>query len=115
MPREDFMTAYEKRLYKGVQKTQADLLKDTKLLENTVRNCLGITVPKELDDGSIVEVPIAAELVTKKVKYLMEHPEKIDLKELASVLNESKVEVNANVKGAKELFEDITIKKDETK
>lgn len=115
MGRTDFMTAYEKRLYTGRQKSQADLIKDSKMLENTVKECLGVNIPIEMDDGSAVEVPVATILVSKKIKFLYEHPEKIDLKELSSVLNESKVEINTTVKGAKELFEDITIKKDETK
>jgi len=109
-----FMTAYEKRLYKGYEKSQADLLKDSKMLENTVRECLGMKVPYELDDGSSIDTPVATVLVAKKIKYMYEHPEKIDLKELSSVLNESKVEINANVKGADELFGDIVVNKNET-
>lgn len=114
MDNTDFMNGYEKRIYKGYRKTQADLLKDNKMLSNVVKECMGIEVEKTLDDGTMVNVPVAVELVALKLSYLKEHPEKIDLKELSSVLGEQKVEANLNVKGAQELFGDIVNKEDET-
>ena len=108
-----FMSGYEKRLYSGYEKSQADLLKDSKMLQNTVKECLGVPVEIEDDDGTKVSVPVAVMLVGKKIKYMTEHPEKIDLKELSAVLGESKVEVDATLRGASELFGDIVVKEKE--
>lgn len=108
MNNEDFMTGYEKRIIRGSKKTQADLLKDNKMLSNTVKECLGVEVEKTLDSGEVVNVPIMTVLVAKKIGFLMDHPEKIDLKELSSVMGEAKTEVDIESTTATEMFRGIT-------
>ena len=105
----EFMSSYEKRIYKGYSKTKADLLKDSKMLSNTVRECLGIEVEHRLEDGTLVNVPVAVELVALKLNYLKDHPKDIDLKELSSVLGENKIEADITLKSANDLFGDIVV------
>ena len=106
------ISGYEKRVLTDLEKTKADELKDTRTLSNAVKKVLNLPIDERIDDDTVVNIPIAEILATKKIAYLLEHPEKIDLKELSSVLGEQKMEVNANLKGADELFGDI-VNKDE--
>jgi len=95
MDKTEFMTGYEKRIFKGWQKTAADLLKDKKMLEETLKSVLKHEVPAEvLETGEIVNLPVIDLLVLKKLGYDLEHPEKIDLKVYSAVLGETKQEVN---------------------
>ncbi len=114
MDNSDYMSGYEARIYKGYKKSAADMLRDDRMLQNTVKKCLGVEVEKILDDGSTANIPVAVELVALKLSYWKDHPEKIDLKELSTVLGENKVEGQITLRGASELFGDIAIK-DETK
>jgi hypothetical protein len=109
----NLVNGYEKRILNGYEKTSADLLKDSKMLSNAVKKCLGVEVSETLEDGTVVNVPVVTMIAAKKLAYYMEHPEKADLKELSSVLGEQKVEANINLQGAEELFGDI-VNKDET-
>jgi hypothetical protein len=104
------ISGYEKRVLTDLEKTKADELKDTRTLSNAVKKVLNLPIEERIDDDTIVNVPIVEILAAKKIAYYMEHTEKIDLKELSSVLGEQKMEVNANLKGADELFGDLVIK-----
>ena len=106
------ISGYEKRVLTDLEKTKADELKDTRTLSNAVKKVLNLPIDERIDDDTVVNIPIAEILVTKKIAYLLEHPEKIDLKEISSVLGEQKMEVNANLKGADELFGDIVNKEE---
>lgn len=102
----DFMTPYEQRLYLKCSKTKGDKAKDGKILKNAVSRVLGIETEQTLDDGSIVNLSIAERLAIKKLAYLDEHPEKIDLRELSAVLGEQKLEVETTI-SAGDMFKGI--------
>ena len=89
---------------------------DKKLLNSTVKQVFETEIKTSVD-GKSVNAPIGVLLVTKKVAYDLEHPEKIDLSAYSKVLGENKIEQEVSFKGADELFGDIIIKKndDETK
>lgn len=101
------MTGYEKRIYNGWKKSAADLLKDNKMLSNALKTCLGAETERKLASGEVVNLPIVYDLLIELLAYWKEHPEKIDLKTLSTVLGETKQEVNLNARGANELFGDI--------
>lgn len=89
------MTGYEKRIFSGWHKTAADLLKDKKMLELTLKNVLMHEVPTEnLETGEVVNLPVIDLLVLKRLGYDLDHPEKIDLKVYSAVLGETKQELN---------------------
>ena len=96
MDKTEFMTGYEKRIFKGWHKTAADLLKDKKMLEATLKSVLAheVDVSENLDTGEIVNLPVIDLLVLKKLGYDLDHPEKIDLKVYSAVLGETKQELN---------------------
>lgn len=87
---------YEARVIRQLPKTQADRLKDSRMLASTLKSCLGASVEMELDDGTTINVTMAELLATKKIAYMLDNPEKIDLKELSSVLGEAKAEVGVS-------------------
>ena len=101
------MTGYEKRLYSGLPKSAADLLKDNKMVANALKNCLGTDIEKELESGEVVNIPLVYDLLVSLLAYWKEHPEKIDLKTLSAVLGETRQEAEVTVKGADELFGDL--------
>ena len=106
----ELMTGYETRVYEGWRKSAADLLKDQKMLSNALRVSLGVETVRKLETGEVVNIPIVYDLLIELLAYWKEHPEKIDLKTLSTVLGETKQETNVNVKGANELFGDIANK-----
>ena len=108
------MSGYDKRILSNREKTQADLLKDNKMLSNALKRALGVELTETLEDGTTANIPIVDSLVAKKVAFMMENPDKIDLKELSSVLGEQKLEANLNIQSAQDLFGDIVNKKNET-
>lgn len=106
----DLMSGYEVRIFKGWKKTLADSLKDSKMLEVTLKKALGHDVELELDSGEKVNVPVIDALVLKKLGYDLQHPEKIDLKVYSSVLGETKQEVVVDSETASQVFTGITAK-----
>ena len=107
----DLMTGYEHRVYEGWKKSAADLLKDQKMLANALRTALGVETVRKLESGEEVNIPIVYDLLIELLAYWKQHPEKIDLKTLSTVLGESKQEVSIEArKGADELFGDIVNK-----
>lgn len=107
----EFMTGYERRLTDGIKKSAADLLKDQKMLSNALKVALGVETVRKLESGEEVNIPIVYDLLIDLLAYWKEHPEKIDLKVLSTVLGETKQEVSIDAKkGADELFGDIVNK-----
>lgn len=105
------MSGYEKRIFKGIDKTAADLIKDERMVASVLKKCLITEIETEevLESGEAVNVPIIYELVGKKLAYWKENPDKIDLKELSTVLGELKNETNLNLPKASSVFAGITI------
>lgn len=111
----NLMTGYESRIFRGWKKSAADLLKDDKMVTNTLRSSLGVEVPvKMLDTGEIVNVPIVVDLIAAKLSYLKDHPRDIDLKELSTVLGEIKQDTNLNIQNASDVFKGCEVKKNDT-
>lgn len=96
MERVELMTGYEKRIYAGWKKSAADLLKDNKMVATALKNCLGVEVERELSSGETINLPIVYDLLIELLAYWREHPEKIDLKVLSTVLGETKQEIDVN-------------------
>ena len=96
MERTDLMTGYEKRIYAGWKKSAADLLKDNKMVATALKNCLGTEVERILSSGEVVNIPVVYDLLIELLAYWKEHPEKIDLKVLSTVLGETKQELDLN-------------------
>ena len=111
MDETDLMTGYELRLAKGKRKSAADLLKDEKMVATAVRDVLGVEVPRALESGEVVNIPLAYDLVIDYFGYLKKNPGKIDLKVLSAVLGETKVEIQANQETASDVFGGIAMKR----
>lgn len=90
------MTGYELRVYENLPKSEADVLKDNRMLASTLRNVLGSTFENQLDSGESINCSVATMMVIKKLAFLIKNPDKIDLKEISSVLGESKVEASVS-------------------
>lgn len=101
-------TGYGKRILSNRKKSNADLIKDDKMFRNTLKEILGQDFEMEID-GDIVDVPLVKILVAKKIGYMLENPKDIDLKEIATVLGENKIEADINLKSANDLFGDIVV------
>lgn len=112
MDKLDVMSGYEKRIFKGIIKSPADLLKDNKMISNALKQCLSANTEMVLANGEIVNLPIAQDLIIELISYWKEHPEKIDLKVLSSVLGETRVEIDAG-ENASEVFKGFYSKKQE--
>ena len=65
----DLMSGYEVRLFKGWHKTVADSLKDSKMLEVTLKKALGHEVEETLPSGEKVNVPVIDLLIMKKLGF----------------------------------------------
>ena len=100
----DLMTGYEKRIFSGWNKSASDLLKDNKMVATAVKDILGVEVERQLETGEAVNVPIVVDLVASLLAYWKDHPEKIDLKVLSTVLGETKQEVVVNSETATDVF-----------
>lgn len=108
MDKTEFMTGYEKRVFKGWKKTAADLLKDGKMLEATLKSVLKHeTEVPDLETGEVVNLPIIQVLVLKKLGYDLDHPKDIDLKAYSAVLGETKQEIVASNVTASEMFKGV--------
>ena len=96
MKNKELMTGYELRVYENLPKSEADVLKDNRMLASTLRNVLGSTFENQLDSGESINCSVATMMVIKKLAFLINNPDKIDLKEISSVLGESKVEASVS-------------------
>jgi len=109
-----FTNGYETRVLKQLPKTQADRLQDNRMLASALKACLGAETEQILDDGTTINVSIAELLATKKIAYMIENPDKIDLKELSAVLGETKVEASVSTIPSDAFKGLVTVKKDDT-
>lgn len=96
MKNKELMTGYELRVYENLPKSEADVLKDNRMLASTLRNVLGSTFENQLDSGESINCSVATMMIIKKLAFLIKNPDKIDLKEISSVLGESKVEASVS-------------------
>ena len=108
--RKDFMTPYEMRMYNQMKKSPADVMKDDKMLESTLKRVMNLENEIELESGEVINVSTKEMLVMRKIAYDLENPKNIDLKMYANVLGENEIKVNANLKTSEDLFGDIAIK-----
>ena len=109
------MSGYEVRITKGLLASSADLLKNDKMVNATVRQALGQDIEETLESGEKVNAPVLTRLVAARLGYELKNPDKIDLEKWAKLLGEQKIEQAVELKGADALFGDIVItpKKDE--
>lgn len=107
---EDFLTDYETRVYHGYKKTVADKLKDRAMFKTAVKNRLAMEEQVKLPTGEVVTVTAMELLIDKKLQDDLEHPESIDLTKWLKIAGEDVTQVEANVRGADELFGDIVNK-----
>lgn len=105
---EEFMTGYEVRVFDGWKKTAADMLKDKKMLETTLKRALGHEVDMTLETGETVNVPVIDALVLTKIAFDLKHPANIDLKVYSAVLGETKQVLEVESTPASEMFKGIT-------
>lgn len=103
------MSPQERRIYNNLPQSKGDLIIKGRMLKETMKQILDLPFERELEDGSKVVASVGETLVIKKVLYDIEHPENINLKDYSTVLGENKVEINANLRNARELFGDIVI------
>ncbi len=103
----DFLTGYETRVYKGYKKTPADLIKDKKMVAGAYTHVLSTEIDKQLEDGTIVSLPILVDLVVEQIKYWKKNPSKIDMRTLALVLGELKQEVVVETESASDVFKGV--------
>lgn len=109
MEKTELMTGYEKRIYEGYKKTAADLLKDNKMVANALRTCLGVETARKLESGEVVNIPIVYDLLIELLAFWKEHPEKIDLKVLSTVLGETKTEIQVESETATDIFKGVVV------
>jgi hypothetical protein len=106
---EDFLSGYETRIYRGYKKTAGDKLKDKKVVASTIQEALTTGVVVQTDDGEVLEVPLIVNLVALKLQYFREHPDKIDLKELSTILGEQKQEIVIDTQKASDIFKGVAV------
>lgn len=110
MENTELMTGYEKRIYAGYKKSAADLLKDNKMVATALKNCLGTEVERKLASGEVVNLPLIYDLLIELLAYWKDHPEKIDLKVLSTVLGETKQEVDLSASlTATDIFKGVAV------
>lgn len=103
----DLMTGYEIRQYRGYKKTVADSLKDKAMFSTAIRNRLAMEEKVQLPSGETVNVSALDLLVDTKLQDDLNNPERIDLVKWRKAAGEEVTKVEADVKGARELFGDI--------
>ena len=106
----EFMTDKEIRLYTGYKKTKADVLKDKAAFRNAIKERLAATETVITEEGEVIEVSALQLLVDTKLQDDLKHPESIDLAKWLKVAGEDVTQIEANLKGADELFGDIVNK-----
>lgn len=108
----DFMTPYEVRMFKGMNKSPGDELQDDKMMQSTLKRMLGIEVPVQLEDGTEVNVPVKDLLVARKIAFDLVCPKAIDLNAYAKALGENEIKLTGQLKTSSELFGDLVITED---
>ncbi len=105
------MTPQEYREYMRIKKTPADSIKRNNALARVVCDMLDSNVDIELEDGTKVNMTLQEKLAVSRIKYELEHPEKIDLNAWQKVKGEAKEVVE--LQGASDLFADIVNEKED--
>ncbi len=106
----ELMTGYEVRTYKGYKKTAADQVLDQQMFSTAVKNRLAMEEQAKLPTGETVNVSALELLVDAKLQDDLNNPERIDLVKWRKAAGEEVTKVEADVKGANELFGDIVNK-----
>lgn len=112
---EDIMTGYEIRSYRGYKKTTADQIVDKQMFSTAIKNRLAMEEQVRLPSGEVINVSALELLVDKKLQFDLNNPEEIDLVKWRKAAGEEVVQLDANLRGANELFGDIVNPKTEPK
>ena len=107
MKKEELMTGYEVRTYRGYKKSAADQIKDKAMFSNAILQRLAMEEQVVLPTGEVVNVPAVALLVDAKLQDDLDNPERIDLVKWRKAAGEEANTVENALKGAEELFGDI--------
>lgn len=110
MKAEEFMTGYELREYRGYKKSIADQLKDKAAFKNAIKKRLATEEQVVTPEGEVITVSALDLLVDAKLQNDLTHPEDIDLTKWVKAAGEDVTQIEANLRGADELFGDIVIK-----
>lgn len=106
------LSDFEQHIYRRVNKGKADQLKESKIIQETLKRALGIEHEVVLDGGERVVVSTIDMVVAKTLKDVLENPTTSKLKDLSAISGEQKTTLDVSVRGAKELFGDIVIDDD---
>ena len=96
------LTPAEKDLFKGLKTKRAQALQ-----ENGVRKALGVVLGMESTvsiDGEEVVVTNAERLAARTFQEAMQNPSTTKLKDIAHIMGEDKITVDAKVEGGSEIF-----------
>lgn len=105
------LTPAEKDLFKGLNTKRAKALQ-----ENGVRKALGVVLGMEstIDiDGEEVVVTNAERLAARTFQEAMQNPSTTKLKDIAHIMGEDKITVDAKVEGGSDIFLGIVKDEDE--
>ena len=94
------ITPEQQRYITGKEKSELDKSLDDFRFANVIKNSLGRKIPVQAK-GTVSMVSVADLLIAKRIAFLMENPDKIDLTEISKALGEQKtdkVDVNVNIK-----------------
>ena len=107
MKKEELMTGYEVRTYRGYKKSVGDQIKDKAMFSNAIKERLAMEERVALPTGEVINVPAVALLVDAKLQDDLNNPERIDLVKWRKAAGEEANTVEESMKGAMELFGDI--------
>ena len=105
------LTPAEKDLFKGLNTKRAKALQ-----ENGVRKALGVVLGMESTiaiDGEEVVVTNAERLAARTFQEAMQNPSTSKLKDIAHIMGEDKITVDAKVEGGSDIFLGIVKDEDE--
>lgn len=105
------LTPAEKDLFKGLNTKRAKALQ-----ENGVRKALGVVLGMESTiaiDGEEVVVTNAERLAARTFQEAMQNPSTTKLKDIAHIMGEDKITVDAKVEGGSDIFLGIVKDEDE--
>ncbi len=96
------LTPAERDLFKGLNTKKAKALQ-----ENGVRKALGVVLgmENEIDvDGEVIVVTNAERLAARTFQEAMQNPSTTKLKDIAHIMGEDKITVDAKVEGGSDIF-----------
>ena len=106
------LSEFEQHAYRHLSKSKADRLKESKLIQETLKRALGVEHEVVLDGGERVVVSTIDIVVAKTIEEVIKNPTTTKLKDLSAISGEQKTTLDVSVRGAKELFGDIVIEDD---